>query len=306
MKTAFLYVGQGSQVLGMGKLLLEKFDGAKELFERANNALGWDVLDLCLNGPEDKLNDTKWTQPALLTCSYIAHQAALNLGFKPDYALGLSLGEYSAIAANGGLSLEDGVKLVHARGTIMAEAVPKGVGTMYAILGLEIDAINKVCDQFKDQGVIAAANINCPGQIVVGGKKEVVDGAIEAFKAAGAKRCIELNVAGPFHTSMLEEASNTFKAELDKYSFNTIETKLITNTTGDIVDEAIIRENLQKQMYCSVQLEKGIKKLLDEGVTQFIELGPNNVISGFVKKTAKHYGFEGIEVFNIESKLGDE
>lgn len=306
MKTAFLYVGQGSQVLGMGQKLIDKVEGTKEIFKQASDALGWDVLDLCINGPEDKLNDTKWTQPALLTCSYAAHQAALKAGYKPDYALGLSLGEYSAITANGGLSLADGVKLVHARGTIMAEAVPKGLGTMYAILGLDIDKINEVCAKHNDKGVIAAANINCPGQIVVGGKKEVVDGAIEDFKAAGAKRCIELNVAGPFHTAMLEEAANTFRKELEQYNFNKVETKLITNTTGALVDESIIKDNLQKQMFCSVQLEKGIKLLLDEGVTRFIELGPNKVMSGFIKKTAKHYGVADIEVFNIEDKIGDE
>lgn len=304
MKTAFLYVGQGSQKVGMGQELFDASPKTEEIFKRASDALGWDVKELCLQDPKGIIDETKWTQPALLTCSYAAHNIALEKGFKPDYVMGLSLGEYSALVANEGLSLEEGVKLVHQRGTIMQEAVPQGVGTMYAVLGLDLEGIQAVCDKHSSKGVIAPANINCPGQIVIGGQKEVVDGAIEDLKAAGAKRCIELNVAGPFHTKMLEGASNDFKKELEKYDIKFPSKPLVSNTTGDVFDKGDIKDNLAKQMYCSVQLEKGIKKLLDLGVKQFIELGPNKVLTGFIKKTARHYEVEGVEAFNIEERLG--
>jgi len=275
LKTAFVFPGQGSQFVGMGKGFAEGH------LNEASRILGFDLLKLCFEGPEEELKKTEITQPAILTVSVAAYEL---LKLKPDVVAGHSLGEYSALVAVGAISFKDAVKIVHLRGKFMQEAVPLGQGAMAAILGSSRDKIEEICRQV---GGVQPANINSPDQIVISGKKESVEEAGKRLKEAGAKRIIPLQVSAPFHSQLMEPAARALAVELSKIKINDAKIPVVANVTADYVtDGKKIMDLLIKQVTGSVLWEDSIKKMVQDGVTSFVEVGPGKVLSGLIKKIA--------------------
>lgn len=284
-KIAFLFSGQGAQYVGMGKELNDNLEVCKDVFDKADKALGFPISEMCFNGPEDDLNSTENTQPAILTVSIAALKALENHGIKADITAGLSLGEYSALVYSGALKFEEAVKLVKKRGKYMQEAVPQGIGNMAAILGLDEEIIREVCAECSSIGIVEPANLNCPGQIVIAGEVKAVEVACEKLKEKGALKTVMLSVSGPFHTSMLQPAAEKLEVELNNVSMDEFKIPVITNVTGDIVEnKESIKPYLKKQVMSTVLFEKSIKKMIDMGVDTFIEVGPGKALSSFVKK----------------------
>lgn len=283
-KIAFIFAGQGAQYVGMGKELAENIAVCREVFEEADKALGFEISKLCFEGAKEELDKTENTQPAILTTSIAALMALRSRGIKPDVVAGLSLGEYSALVCSGVLNFGDAVKLVKKRGKFMQEAVPAGVGTMAAILGLSAEDVKAICAEASEAGIVEPANFNCPGQIVIGGEIEAVRIASDKAKEKGAK-VAPLSVSAPFHTTMLEPAAIKLEEELKSVELNEIKVPVITNVTGGYVKETgDIKELLKKQVMSSVLWENSVRKMLEDGVDTFIEIGPGKVLSGFVKK----------------------
>ena len=295
MKTAFMFSGQGAQYKGMGKELCENFKCAEEVFDRADKALGFSIKDICFED-EEKLNKTEFTQPAILTMSTAALKVLEEHGIKADYAAGLSLGEYSAYVCSGAFDFEETVSVVRKRGRFMTEAVPEGVGAMYAILGLDRKTIEDTCEEYKQYGFVSPANYNAPGQIVIAGEAEAAEKTAEALKEKGAKMTVKLNVSGPFHTALLKPASDRLAAELEKMNISDMKMPVITNVTGTVVEnKADIIPILIKQVMSPVKWEDTINYLASQGVDTFIEVGPGKTLSGFVKRTVK-----GVKIYNVE------
>ncbi len=300
-KTAFMFSGQGAQFVGMGKALYDKFPESKAIFDQAEEALGFSVADLCFTENE-QLNQTEYTQPAILTASIAAYAVAKD---KPDYMLGLSLGEYSALVASGALDFKETVALVRTRGRLMTEACPPGTGAMSAVLNLSRELVQACCEEASalTAGYVAPANYNMPGQIVIAGEVAAVEKAEALCLEKGAKRCMRLNVSGAFHTALLAPAAEKLKPELDKLTISPMEVPVLTNLTGQpIASEADIIPTLTKQVMSPVEWEAAILWLLEQGVTQFVEFGPGKTLCGFVKKIAKAAGKEA-EAVNIEETL---
>lgn len=294
-KIAFIFAGQGAQYIGMGKELAENIAACREIFEEADRALGFELSKLCFEGTKEELDKTENTQPAVLTTSIACLKALEANGIKPDVTAGLSLGEYSALVCSGVLSFKDAAALVRKRGRFMQEAVPLGVGTMAAILGLDAEAVNNACEEAKEFGIVEPANYNCPGQIVIGGEIEAVGKASEKAKEMGAK-VMPLSVSAPFHTSMLKPAADKLEQELKNVNLSEIKVPVMTNVTGDYISEVSeIKELLRRQVMSSVKWENIIRKMLEDGVDTFIELGPGKVLSGFVKKVDRK-----VTVLNVE------
>ncbi|MBU3217567.1 ACP S-malonyltransferase [Clostridium estertheticum] len=295
-KIAFIFPGQGAQYIGMGKELFENIEECKNIFNIADKELNFELSKLCFEGEIEELNITENTQPAILTVSIAALMALQKHGIKCDVTAGLSLGEYSALVCSGAMDFKDAVKLVKKRGRFMQEAVPVGIGTMAAIIGLEASLVEEACNEAKASGIVEIANLNCPGQIVIAGEIAAVELACEKAKEKGAKRAIVLSVSAPFHSSMLKPAAEKLEIELKNISFNDMTIPLMTNVNGDYVkNKDDIKDNLRLQVMSSVLWETIIKRMIKDGVDTFVEIGPGKVLSGFVKKIDRK-----LKIVNIE------
>jgi [acyl-carrier-protein] S-malonyltransferase len=285
-KIAFIFPGQGSQSVGMGKELFANYAPAEAIFKTADQKLEFPLSQLIFEGPKEELTLTYNTQPALLTTSIALLEHFKQYGVHADYVAGHSLGEYSALVAAGVLSFEDAVYAVRKRGEYMQEAVPAGEGSMAAVLGLDRETLTEVTENVTKEGnSVQLANLNCPGQIVISGTLKGVELASEKAKEAGAKRAIPLDVSGPFHSELMKPAANKFSSVLDSLVMNDATVPVIANVTASpIKDKIEITEKLVEQLYSSVLWEDSVQKMLELGVDTFIEIGPGKVLAGLVKK----------------------
>lgn len=292
---AYLFPGQGSQKVGMGKALAESYPEARAVYDEASAALGFDISRLCFEGPEAELTLTANAQPAILTTSVAALRVLeAHTGLKPDFVAGHSLGEYSALVAAGALALPDAVRLVNLRGKFMQEAVPAGIGAMAAILGLEAAAIETVCAEVRAEtdAVISPANLNGGGQVVIAGDKAAVDRAVELLKQRGAKRAVPLQVSAPFHCALMKPAADKLAGELAKVAFRAPAVPVVTNVEATPnQDPERLRALLVEQVTAPVRWEESVQKLAALGVTRAVEVGAGAVLAGLVKRIAP-----GIEV----------
>ncbi|MCL4882571.1 ACP S-malonyltransferase [Streptococcus suis] len=299
-KTAFLFAGQGSQTVGMARDLYEYSPIVRETFDQASQILGYDIRNL-IDNQEDKLHQTRYTQPAILTTSVAIFRLLEEEGIQPDMVAGLSLGEYSALVASGALAFEDAIALIAKRGEYMETAAPAGTGKMVAVLNTDVNLIEEVCSSVTS-GIVSPANYNTPAQIVIGGEVAAVDEAVELLKEAGVKRMIPLNVSGPFHTALLRPASEQLAHALEEVEFADFQVELVGNTEAKVMKKEDIKSLLTRQVMEPVRFYESIATMQEAGVTNFIEIGPGKALSGFVKKidkTAHVVAIEDIEGLQI-------
>ncbi|MFI2856739.1 ACP S-malonyltransferase [Paenibacillus sp. JSM ZJ436] len=297
-KIAFVFPGQGAQSVGMAKDVYDAIPASKAIVDSADQELGWSLSSLMFNGPEEQLKQTANTQPALLTASIAYLEGLREHGIVPHYVAGHSLGEYSALVAAGVMTLQDAVKVVRARGEYMEAAVPGGQGAMAAVLGAEREGLSSLCSSITAEGFsVELANVNCPGQIVISGTAEGVAAASARIKEAGAKRAIPLEVSGPFHSSMMKEASERLAGKLADITLAEPEIPVVANVTARPADSASqIRSLLVEQVYSPVLWHDSVEWMISQGVDTFIEIGPGNVLSGLIKKIDKN-----VKLININS-----
>ncbi|MBS4203819.1 ACP S-malonyltransferase [Lederbergia citrea] len=296
-KIAFVFPGQGSQTVGMGKAIADANIKAKEIFESADRRLGNELSSIIFNGPQETLTQTTNAQPALLTTSIALLQSIQEAGIKADYTAGHSLGEYTALVASGAIEFTDAVYAVSKRGEFMEEAVPNGEGTMAAVLGLDRNVLQEITETITNSGdSVQLANLNCPGQIVISGTTKGVQRAGEKAKESGAKRVLPLQVSGPFHSSLMKPAAEKFRAILQEIELNDAAIPVIANVTAaPTISSDDIQEKLVKQLYSPVLWEDSVEKMIELGVDTFVEIGPGKVLSGLIKKVNR-----SVKTFSVQ------
>ncbi len=295
MKVCFVFPGQGSQHIGMGKEIHESFSEARKVFDDASEALGYDVARMCFEGPEEELNKTVRTQPCILTASIAALSALTTKGMNPAVVAGHSLGEYSALVASGVVAFRDAVKLTEKRAQFMQEAVPEGRGLMAAILGLDRDKLKGICLSLKS-GYAAPANYNSPGQIVIAGDKEAVEEAMKLAKEAGAKRALPLAVSVPSHCSLMSDASKRLGELMEGLEFKDPSIPIVNNADAMFLnDMQAIKASLVRQLNSPLLWEDSIKAISNSDINTFVEVGPGKVLSGLIKRIEP-----GARLYNVE------
>lgn len=286
-KIAFLFPGQGAQYVGMGRELYDRYPAARAAFEETACVLGEDLTRIIFDGPEEELQETINTQPAILATSIAAYKTLIDLGIRPQAVAGLSLGEYGALVAAGVLSFERALPLVQKRGSFMQEAVPLGQGSMAAVMGLSTPQVEEVCLAACEEGIVAPANYNCPGQIVISGQSKAVKKALLGAREAGAKKVVELRVSAPFHCSLLAPVEDKMAALLDQEELNSPQVPVVFNISAAYEkDPAKIKTALIKQVSSPILWEQSMRKLLQDGFDCFIEMSPGNTLTRLMKKIA--------------------
>ena len=293
-KTAFLFAGQGAQYLGMARDLYDQYNVVRATYDEASQVLGYDIRNL-IDREEEKLNQTRYTQPAILTTSVAIYRLLQEKGIQAAIVAGLSLGEYSAMVAADALEFTTAVALVAKRGALMEEAAPAGSGKMVAVLNADLATIETACQEASQLGIVSPANYNTPSQIVIGGEVKAVDKAVELLKEAGVKRLIPLKVSGPFHTALLKPASDKLSKVLATVEFTDFKLPLVGNTEATIMEQGRIKELLTRQVMEPVRFYDSIATMKKSGVTDFIEIGPGKVLSGFIKKIDKSMKIAQVE-----------
>lgn len=295
-KTAFIFPGQGAQVCGMGQDFYDNTAAGRAVFDMASDLLGFSVPELCFK-KNDRLDITEFTQAAMVTTSIAMLRVIMEKGYHADVTAGLSLGEYCALTAAGVMTEEDAILTVRRRGILMQEAVPAGIGGMSAVLGMNAEEINAVVDNIEN---VQVANYNCPGQIVISGLKEAVEEAAERLKEAGARRVIPLNVSGPSHSYLLEEAGRKLGIFLERVEISEPKIPYVANVTAQYVTDASeVKPLLERQVFSSVRWQQSVEAMLADGVDRFVEIGPGRTLAGFIKKINRN-----VTMINIE-KLSD-
>ena len=303
-KIAFLFPGQGSQYAGMGSELAAEFGVARAVFELADDVLGFSLSRLCFEGPEELLKVTENTQPAILTCSVAFDAVLREQGIHPDYVAGHSLGEYSALTVAGTLDFSEAVQLVRKRGQYMQEAVPKGVGAMAALIGLEPDKLSAVCEVIMDGEIVSPANLNSPSQIVIAGHSAAVERAVDAAKNAGARKAVVLPVSAPFHCALMLPAKERLTLDLDAINFLDPTVPLVNNAAAEVVQTAAAsREGLKQQVCNPVLWEETVRRLASLGADRFIEVGPGRVLTGLMRSIDRSLNAANVEDLRSLGKL---
>lgn len=299
MKTALIFPGQGSQSVGMGRSIAERAPAARDVFEEADRTVGFSLSRLCFEGPEGELRLTANTQPAILATSVALLRAfeekRAGSGFAPDFVAGHSLGEYTALVAAGGIKFADAIGAVRQRGIFMQEAVPEGVGAMAALVGCDVETVTEVCLDVKGLGVCSPANINSPKQVVIAGHAAAVGRAVEIARERGVRRAVMLPVSAPFHCELMKPAADRLQAVLDGLEFEDLRVPLVANVSADLVTSGeLARACLIQQVASPVLWSESIQKLIEFGVTRFIEIGPGKVLTGLVRQISRE-----VEILNI-------
>lgn len=302
VKVAFLFSGQGVQYAGMGQDLYNHYLESKEIFDKANEVVDWDVKEVCFTDQNALINQTRYTQGALFTTSVAAFNAAKAQGIVPEAVIGFSLGEYSALVASGVLSFEEALKLVDYRANYMDACAKEKDGGMAAVIGLDIDVIEEVCKTIRTEGhEIVVANDNCPGQVVISGEKIAIERISPLLKGKGARRVMPLRVSGAFHSPLMEDAAKQLKQELEKFDFNEPQIPIISNVSAKAMDQSEVITNIPLQITNGVRFRESIEELIEQGFDTFVEIGVKKTLCGFVTKINPD-----VTVLNIEDSASLE